>query len=86
MIKDFTGHIEVGGETKYKRVSGTYEILVEPNGMKSWYGSFDILSGEIPELVEGVLHTDKGEKGRIIVSRITHFSSEVEFQGSGPIE
>ncbi len=85
MLKDFTGYIEINGEAKYKRVSGTYEILVEPNGMKSWHGSFDILSGEIPELVEGVLHTDNGVNGKIIVSRITPFSSEVDFQGSGPI-
>lgn len=85
MFKDFTGYIEINGEAKYKRVSGTYEIIVEPNGLKSWHGSFEILSGEMPELVEGVLHTDNGENGKIIVTRVTPPSSEVNFKGSGPI-
>ena len=85
MIK-FTGYIEVGGRVKYKNVSGNYQIFTKPGGIKSWSGSFEILSGEPPELGEGILCIDNGKTGKILISNISLPSSFVKFRGSGPIK
>lgn len=85
-MNTFTGYIEVEGKVKYKRVAGSYQIFSEPTGMKSWSGSFEILSGETPELEVGILYLDNGKSGKISITNFTLPSVFVQFQGSGPIK
>ena len=85
MIK-FTDYIEVDGKVKYKHVSGSYQIYSEPGGLRSWSGSFKVLSGETPELDKGILFMDDGRTGSILIKNISLPSIFVRFQGSGPIK
>jgi hypothetical protein len=83
---NFTGYIEVEGQVKYNRVSGSYRISTNAGGMKSWSGSLKILSGEIPEFIDGVLYMEAGKSGKILITNINLPSGPVRFQGSGPLE
>lgn len=83
---EFTGCIKVEGMVKYKRVSGSYKIFTEANGMKSWSGSLEILSGEPPELIDGILYMDEGKSGKILITNISVPFEFIKFQGSGPIK
>ena len=82
----FTGYIEVDGKVKYKSVSGSYQIFSEPGGLKSWSGSLEILSGEVPELDDGILYMDDGKSGKLLIINISLPSMFVQFRGSGPIK
>ena len=85
-MTNFTGYIEAEGKVTYKRVSGSYRISIDAGGMKSWFGSLKILSGEIPELIDGVLYMDEGKSGKILITNIILPSGPVRFKGSGPLE
>jgi hypothetical protein len=83
---NFTGYIESGGVVKYRNVSGSYSISTSRGGMKSWSGSLKILSGETPELTDGVLYMNDGKKGNIMITKFNLPSGPILFQGNGPIE
>lgn len=85
MVTRFTGYVEVEGVVRYKQVAGSYQIFKEASGLKSWRGSLEIISGEVPGLYEGILCMDDGKKGRVAITNISLPSSHVQFQGSGPI-
>lgn len=82
----FTGYIEVDGKLKYKSVCGSYRIFIEPNGLESWSGAFEILSGETPELIEGMLYMEDGKYGRILIKHIGLPPGIIQFKGSGPLD
>lgn len=85
MVTRFTGYVEVEGAVRYKQVTGSYQIFKEASGLTSWRGSLEIISGELPSLYEGILYMDDGKKGKILITNISLPSSQVQFQGSGPI-
>ena len=81
MEHEFNGTVVKGDKTLFKEVKGVYEI---DEFMQTWSGSFDILSGELPNLEDdGVLVMDDGKKGEIVITRIRLGTEIVEFQGVG---
>jgi hypothetical protein len=80
----FNGFIEVRGKVKYENVSGSYSVVTDLTGKKSWSGSLQIRSGETPKLIEGTLYTNVGKNGKIIFESIS--SGIISFIGDGPIE
>ncbi len=85
-MANFTGYIETGGKVRYNNVSGRYSISTDRGGIKSWSGSLEILSGETPELINGILYMNDGKKGNIRITKLNLPSGPIFFKGNGPIE
>ena len=83
------GSIKSGDEILLEDISLWLEETVDHrSGLKGWYGSFSLASGQVLQLgAQYLLILEDGRSGQILLKRqqIGSGGSKVEFQGTGPL-
>ena len=89
-METIPGRIEKDGRSIVDRVDVSFEIIVEPSGLKSWYGYLEAEVGHDLEPGEYQLVLEDGRQGKIIIINMAiaggSTSVPVTFHGSGPLK
>jgi len=88
-LKTYQATIRHGSEILLEDIRVYLEETTEQSGLKSWYGVFQL--GEGQDVEPGGLYTiqlDDDRSGDVLINTVSissHSSTQVSFQGTGPL-